>query len=623
MASPQKNNSKIKTARKSVKSDTLKNPQPKYGFLWSVYFHYLLLVTGSLLLYGWTATFDYGLDDEFIVSTISQTSPDFSGLLFIFKSWFASADYRPVTLATFWMERFFFNGINPSVSHFFNIVIFAVLLTRIYKFLFISKMIQDEQKLKMFGLLSVVFFLVHPNHVSVVANIKSRDNLLSMTFGVMAAIQLITAFDYKKYQKLLLALLLMLLGMLSKKDSFVFVFIPVLVLFFFRNTDIKKLITVVVLCTILMIATSMIINGLMSHLDPDMNRSFWGLDENPLYQNDTFYNRVSLSVTTLFYYLKFLFVPFGYYFYFGYNQIPLTPLFSFIHISCLLIVAALFVASIKYYTKNKIYLFSLLFFLLSIGYALNFVSPVAGIVMDRYNFIASLGFCMALGALVTDIYAVEKRRILAKSIFFVLIGMYVIYTIYRTSAWKDRYTLFERDLKHLTNSVNANRIAAGTYIHVALQEELKQNYDRNFTDSFINIGERYALIAVKANPLSVQSWEHVGLCELYRRNDSSTLEIFRKCYRLDSSYLSGVNYLGLAFWNLDQTDSAAHYFKFVIQREKNFSYSANNLLNMYRQRNRYREADSLLHYLEQRFPNDVGLKRKQEELKNHPVNFSP
>ncbi len=584
--------------------------------------HYGILLSLAFLLYGWTVTFDYGLDDEFIVSSISQAGSGFNGLLFIFKSWFASADYRPVTLATFWLERFFFTETSPSVSHFFNVAIFAFLLTRIYKFVLMGRLMQDEGQLKMLAMLTAVIFLIHPNHVSVVANIKSRDNLLSMAFGLMAAIQLITAFDRNQYQRVFVALFWIVLGLFSKRDSFVFLLVPALVLFFFRKTDKRKILTAAVVSFVLLIVASFVLNAFISHLDTNQNRSFWGLDENPLYHNDTFYNRVSLSITTLFYYLKFLFVPFGYYFYYGYNQIPLTSIFSLINTACLLMVAVLLFFSIRYYPKNKIYLFALIFFFLSIGYALNFISPVAGIVMDRYNFIASLGFCLSLGALWIDLNNIEKYRSFSKLIFSCLVVLYTGFTIYRTSAWKDRYTLFDRDLKHLTNSVNANRIAAGTYIHVALQEELKSSYDRNLTDSFINKGERYALWAVKANPASAQSWEHVGLCELYRRNDSSTLEIFRKCYRLDSTYLSGVNYLGLAFWNLGQIDSAAYYFKFVIQREKTFSYSANNLINMYMQRNRYREADSLIRYLEHRFPNDEGFKRKQEELKNHPMPFS-
>ncbi|MFN8238664.1 MAG: hypothetical protein U0T77_10890, partial [Chitinophagales bacterium] len=478
------------TAKKKTTSKYKKHPEASnrrlegkgFGynlFLSNAYVHYVLLVILVFLLYGWSITFDYGLDDEFIVSSLNQASTDFSGLLFIFKSWFASADYRPVTLASFWLERFFFNETNPAISHFFNVAIFAFLLTRIYKFIFICKMIQDENKLKILCLLTAVFFLVHPNHVSVVANIKSRDNLLSMLFGIMAAIQLLAAFDRMQYQRVFLALLLIVLGVLSKKDSFTFLLTPVLVMFFFRNTDRKKLLLVALFSFVLLIVTAFILNKLTAQLDSDMNRSFWGLDENPLYHNDTFYNRLSLSITTLFYYLKFLFVPFGYYFYFGYNQIPLTPLFASVNIICLLMVAALFFFSIRYYSKNKIYLFSLLFFFLSIGYALNLISPVAGIVMDRYNFIASLGFCMALAALVIDVYDVERWRQLSKSMCIVLVGVYTIGTIYRTTAWKDRYTLFDRDLKHLTNSVNANRIAAGTYIHVALQEELKTTYDRN------------------------------------------------------------------------------------------------------------------------------------------------
>ena len=48
--------------------------------------------------------------------------------------------------------------------------------------------------------------------------------------------------------------------------------------------------------------------------------------------------------------------------------------------------------SYKTYKTNRIYTFSFLFFLMSIAYALNFYTLVAGIVMDKYNFIAFVVF---------------------------------------------------------------------------------------------------------------------------------------------------------------------------------------------------------------------------------------
>lgn len=181
------------------------------------------------------------------------------------------------------------------------------------------------------------------------------------------------------------------------------------------------------------------------------NQQYIGVDpsENPLVNQFTFQNRISLLCTTLLYYIKFLILPFGYYFYYGFDQISINPIIHPLNIFAVLLFIAIMSSAIYFYKKNKIYLFSIIFFLISIAYAANFFVPVAGIVMDRYNFIPSLGFCLALSALFMDIAHTDNLNPISNKIFFSLLLIYTCFTVSRTADWKDELILYENDIKHL------------------------------------------------------------------------------------------------------------------------------------------------------------------------------
>ena len=83
---------------------------------------------------------------------------------------------------------------------------------------------------------------------------------------------------------------------------------------------------------------------------------------------------------------------------------------------------------------------------------------------------------------------------------------------------------------------------------------------------------------------------------------------------MDSSYLSSINYVGYTYWQLNNIDSAVYYFKYVINKEPVFYYSANNLVNLYLQNNKRKELDSVMQTFQQRFPNDKWFNKRKEEI---------
>jgi hypothetical protein len=617
-----------------------------FGFFYDSRVHYVLLAAAGLILYGWTAGFDFGLDDDYVLTYLAKVDNTWTGFVSIFKMWYANSDYRPVTILTFWLQRKLFDQITPFSSHLLNVIFYILAVLALYKLILASRFVMNEKTARAFALLASLIFLVHPNHVSVVANIKSRDNILSMLFGALAAIQSLRFYDKKRWRQpvytilsgvrknigvtkyessflsalmiavlhLALIVFLYVLALLSKLDAYAFIFYPLLVLFLYHPIGRKKMLIAIAATLLLFLITIGIRSAFTSDLNQELNTFRLGYAETPLTAHSTIADKLSLALTTTLYYLKFLFVPFGYYFYYGNNQIPLRPLFSPLNVASAIICIALLCASVYYYRKNKIYLFALAFYFLAIAYALNFFNAVGGIVMDRYNFIPSIAFCIAFSALSLQVSKTKDLSVLRKVPVAVILIVLTAFSFYRTADWKNSFTLFDKDLPHLAKSVNANRIAAGTYIHIALQEEMKPNYDRNFTDSFIDKGRRYALIALRNSDKTPAVWELLGLCDFYHKDFSGALDKFRHCYILDSTYLTGINYIGYTHWSLGNIDSAQYYFKYVINREPFFNFAANNMVDMLVQNHRTAELDSLFDALTKKYPDDPRLQQKINQV---------
>ena len=581
--------------------------------------HLIILVLSTFILYGWTYSFHYSLSDPYILGALSKLPNNLNSLYLVFSQSFATVDYRPVSILSFCIERLFVGYTDPHVSHLVNVFLYSIISILIYQFVVVCKFMENKQQLHLLAFLCAFLFIIHPNHVSVVANIKSRDNLLSMLFGLAGCIQFIKLIDDRKLYRIVWMLLLFYFAFLSKLDVYAFLSVPVFIVYLFRNTDKKTIFYIaagsILLFLIIVISRSAITTSVTNNAIINMT-----FDKNPLVGNDTFINRLSLTFTSLFYYLKFLVIPSGYHFIFGYNQIPLKGLFCLENMIAISTICILTFLAIKKFYSNKIYIFCLLFFIFSITYALNYFDIIANIVMDRYNFIPSLAFCLALAALCIEYYKSYNLTILNKIPFLLLIVIHIFFTVYRTKDWKNLFVLVEHDLPYLSNSMNAHRIAGAAYINEALAEEMKPNYNKLYADSLIQKGERYIDKAIQLYDKEPQSWEAKGLCYFYRREYYDALRCFKTSTSIDSTYLSSINYTGFTYWKLNKTDSAYYCFNYVMNREFQFNYSANNMINMLIELNRKTEADSLIRVLVKKYPDDIWLNKRIEELYKNTFN---
>jgi Tfp pilus assembly protein PilF len=124
----------------------------------------------------------------------------------------------------------------------------------------------------------------------------------------------------------------------------------------------------------------------------------------------------------------------------------------------------LFVYAVRKLREKHILSFAILYYFIAIAAYSNVVTPVAGIVGERFLFNASLGFVIASVYLIFRIFRTEPRSLTIEFnerakivvIFFLLLIPLTVMTIQRNSEWHSLGELYESDIKYLEKSVRAN-----------------------------------------------------------------------------------------------------------------------------------------------------------------------
>ena len=100
----------------------------------------LILFAIVFILYGNTLKNGYAIDDNCVTTPECITAKGFKAIPKIFKSFYADKsgkntyEYRPLVKVSFAIEHQFF-GVKPSVSHFFNLLIYFICLLVLLKWL--------------------------------------------------------------------------------------------------------------------------------------------------------------------------------------------------------------------------------------------------------------------------------------------------------------------------------------------------------------------------------------------------------------------------------------------------------------------------------------------------------
>ncbi len=520
----------------------------------------VLVIVLGFILYGNTLQNNYALDDAIVITDNEFTKQGFKGIANIlsydsFTGFFGKEKqlvqggrYRPLSLITFAIEYRFF-GESPHISHFFNIVILIVIVVLIY-LLVIKLFLEKKGALfaKKLAIITALLFLLHPIHTEVVANIKGRDELLSLLFSLLAFIAIVNYISVKKTLQLLLGGIYLFLALMSKENAIAFIFIIPLALWFFANVSFKQ----IAISSLPLLVGAAIFLAIRNSVLGGFGGSVAGELMNNPFINATVAQKYATILYTWAIYLKLLLFPHPLtYDYYPYH-IPLVgfsnPLVIF---AILFVVAVLFVAfaGIK---KKSVVAFSIIAFAATFSMVSNLLFTVGTFMNERFMFMPSLFWCLAISYLALNYYRAEKKRtkfILVIAVIYVL-GFYPAKIIARNRAWKNDLTLFITDAKTSFNSAKSNCSAGGK-----LWEKGKTVSDKDKKQKIYNQSEMYLRRSLKIYPDYVDAWLLLGNLLFDSKNDiSQSVQCYVEVVKRQSGNINAWNNADIVLQKTDNRE---------------------------------------------------------------------
>ncbi|MFH0895872.1 MAG: tetratricopeptide repeat protein [Bacteroidota bacterium] len=536
---------------------------------------YIALIIFAFILYGNTLYNKYSMDDDFVTNNNQTIQKGVSGIPEIFQTRYSEGkyqyEYRPIVKSIFAIEYEIF-GMNPGVSHFFNILLYA--LTCVLLFYLLRKFLKNFPVILPF--IITLLFMAHPLHTEVVASLKNRDEMLSF-FGCLLSLHFFIKYtENKKVLNIVAGILIYLLAYLSKQSALTFLVIIPLALYFF--TDIKLKTLLIILGSLAIIAIAIRI-GTNRFLPQSVRDIFYF--ENPLFFMKGRIARIPTALITLLFYIKILIFPHPLVFYYGYDQVPI-PGWSdpWIYVS-LILYLAMFVWAIMNFKKKHILSFAILYYLINISMYSNFVKPAMGIVAERYAYAASLGFAIVVGYLLYKIFKIDfskplisqdarRKVIMVVSIILIL---YSYKTIGRNFDWKTELSLYEADLPYLNNSAKANALYAGT-----LLADVRRNMQQPNAKQKIELAVKHYNRAIEIYPKYATAYNNLGTIyfSIYRQYDKA-IPYFKKAVEVFPEYYEAYHNLGYAHELLGDTTSAILYYNKSILAKKDYILPYSNI----------------------------------------------
>ena len=565
------------------------------------FFLYLILFVFAFVLYGNTIFHDYALDDCLMITDNHYTQSGIKGIkdILLFDTCKGYGDnmlnsttggrYRPLSLVTFALEKEFF-GKNSHVEHFNNILLYAI--TGIFIFVVLSKLLKKLPRPNLFlsvPFITALLFLAHPLHTEVVANIKSRDEILALLFSLITLYLFINYLESSKKIFLILSMFTFFLALLSKEITVIFILIIPLFIYFFKDIPLKKLVLsalplfAVTLAFIVLRQSAVGQSSIVAVKSNDfVNNTFAGMN-------------VSQKYATIFYtlglYVKLIFIPhpltYDYYPYY----IPIMNWSDFGVIFSILIYLFLLFIAFKGLANKKYISFCILLYLIPFSLISNILFPVGVFMGERLMYTSSLGFSMLIAyfLVVQFLKKFKVSTLIPLIILLPVLGLYSFKTIDRNKAWKDDFTLYETDVKTSINSTHSTH-SYGKALFVkaeVLKDKAEQarmidtaivyldkSFHINPNDQNVNylLGKIYGKYkndlnksiyylnnAANLNPDHFESANDLGIVYAMSGQSGKAIEIWEKTLKKTPQDADLLNNLSIAYNSLGNTQKSQEY----------------------------------------------------------------
>jgi len=419
----------------------------------------------AVLLYANTFHHEYVLDDDIVARRNALVQQGVAGLPGIFSHGFLYGFngldyfYRPLPLASLAIEVELF-GNDPRVHHVVNVALFAACVALLYLLLLAlleppAARLPDRAHAppRRVALVTALLFAAHPIHTEVVANIKSRDELLGLLFTLLALRLLVAHADTRRPLLLAASLLAYALGVLSKETGLAVLGLVPLTLWFFRTSDLRRIAAVTAAFAIVAGGCLLLRHAVAGDALPEDPAA--RAINNALAAAGTPGVRLASSVAVLGRYLRLLVLPHPLSYDYSYNQVPLVSPGHWRFLVAVAAHAGLLAVAARGLARKQVVAYAVLFYATTLVLVSNLVVPLGTVMGERLLFTPSVGFCLAAAWLLVALAGRGSRAPWLVPALGVILVLYAARTITRNRDWKDAQHLYTSGVRTAPNSARA------------------------------------------------------------------------------------------------------------------------------------------------------------------------
>lgn len=548
----------------------------------------VIMALAGFLFYSNTLNHDFVLDDYGLIKNNTSTRKGFDGVSEIFKTSYRygmnTADYvlyRPLSKAMFAIEW----GISPddpTLGHKMNVFFFA--LSCFVLFLFLSRIFKGNL---LIPLITTLLFAVHPIHTEVVANIKSRDEIVSFLLIILACNAFYTYAEKKKTSALVIGLICYFVSLFAKESTITFLAIFPIFYYVFTNADRSQYVKTIVPVFLL----SLIYLGIRRSVLGDYGSIPIPVADNCLVAIDGFIGQRLNAIAIVGKYLKLFVYPSPLMADASYNQIPPEPLYSWKIWVPFVILAGGFVYGLLNIKKKDPIAFGILFFIITFSITSNIIMLIGTNYAERLLYTPSFGVFLVVAVLIDKLFrqAEENDAFTSIADFFkakwkpvallaVLTAALAPVTMARNLDWKDDGVLYAVDSKKAPNSAHmlfylANHLSADTYLET-IKDSVKV---RQYEDEAIEILTK----AIKIYPQYADAYQRRGYIYNSHKQQDLAEKDYLEALRINPTHPIVYNNLGYMYFNQGKFDLAKENFEKSIRYSPTYAHPLNNLASVY------------------------------------------
>jgi len=548
---------------------------------------WLMLLTGiiAFTVYSNTLNHQYVLDDFGLIPENWLTKKGISAWPEIFSSTYRAGTnmvdislYRPLSKAMFALEWQLAPD-TPALGHWVNVVFFALTCMLLFKVLTIC-----FRGNLLIPFMASVLFATHPIHTEVVANIKSRDEIMCLFFCLSTVYFILHYVRGGNFLNLIAAFVLYFMAFLSKESAITWLAVIPLMVYFF-NDDWKKrlassMIPLALAAAVFLLIRSNIVSagsGLIAVVD----NSLVDIKDSVL--------RTANAIFLLGVYLKQLVYPVEMVSDGSYNHFKVVGLGSLTFILSLAAYLAIGIYAMIRFRKKDILAFAALYFLITLSLVSNVFFLIGTNYGERLLFMPSLGFVLAVSVLIAKIFPVSPEKPNRVSVFFVsnkftmgicaaITIFYSVNTYARNKDWYSDKTLFSADIRKVPESAHMQFYFAN---HISSDDEIAKFRDSVEMRQVLELALHHLDTSIMIYPNYPDAFQRRGFIHHKLKNYKAAEENYIVSIEKNPTFpVAQNNYANLLF-ETGRYEEALKYFKEAYKLNPYYSHAVTNIGAVY------------------------------------------